>query len=139
MTRHPLPRQGGFTLIELMSAVAIVGILLAVAFPSYQQHIAKSYRGKALACVVEHAQFMERFYTSNMTYVGAAPNLGCTTENDLDTRYTLAVNIVDQRNYTVTATPLGQQAKLEARCGTLSLDQSGQRGASGSAGVAGCW
>jgi type IV pilus assembly protein PilE len=138
--RRPLSsRQPGFTLIELMIAVAIVAILLAVAFPSYQQHIAKSFRGKALACVVEHAQFMERFYTSNMTYVGAAPNLGCTTENDLDTRYTLAVNIVDQRNYTVTATPLGQQAKLDGRCGTLSLDQSGQRGASGSAGVAVCW
>ncbi|MBA4741304.1 MAG: type IV pilin protein [Azoarcus sp.] len=139
MTRIPTVRQAGFTLIELMIAVAIVGILIAVAFPSYQTYVAKSYRGKALACVVEHAQFMERFYTSNMTYVGAAPNLGCTTENDLNTRYTLAVNIVDQRNYSVTATPLGHQAKLEGRCGTLSIDQAGQRGASGSAGVAGCW
>lgn len=64
-------RQGnerGFTLIELMIAVAVIGILAAIAYPSYQDSIRKSRRADAKATLLQAAQWMERFYTENNRY-----------------------------------------------------------------------
>lgn len=129
----------GVTLIELMVVVAIVGILAAIAYPSYQRHVARTNRGVAAACLSQYAQFMERYYTTNLTYVGAAPVLGCRLENNLNLRYTIAVSNLAQGTYTLQATPIGTQASVDTRCGTLILDQSGARTVSGAAAVTECW
>jgi type IV pilus assembly protein PilE len=129
----------GVTLIELMIAVAIVAILTAIAYPSYQAYVARSNRGVAAACLSQYAQFMERYYTTNLTYVGAAPVLGCRNEGNLNLRYTIAVNDLAQGTYTLTATPVGVQVNADARCGTLRVDQTGARTVSGPAPVTECW
>ena len=64
-------RLRGLTLIELMVVVAIVGILASIAYPSYVQHVIDTRRKLAQGCLGEHALFMERHYTLNLTYVGA--------------------------------------------------------------------
>ena len=61
-------RHTGFTLIEVMIVVAVIGILAAIAYPSYQESVTKTRRSAAQGCLVEMAQFMERFYTTNMRY-----------------------------------------------------------------------
>lgn len=128
----------GFTLIELMIVVAIVGILVAVAYPSYQNQIIKSNRASAKACLMEHAQFLERYYTTNLTYVGAAPALGCTTEGNLNQRYLIATDNLGATTYQVTAIPQGAQTR-DTLCGTLGLTQAGTRTETGTGTVADCW
>ena len=131
-------RPNGFTLVELMIVVAILGIIGSIAYPSYQDYIIRSNRSAAKACVLEHAQFMERFYTTNMTYVGAAPDLGCRINGNLNQRYNIAVGNLGTSTYSVTATPIGAQVR-DAECGTLSIDQAGTRSRTGSGALGSCW
>lgn len=140
-----MTHQKGFTLIELMITVAIVGILAAVAYPSYQQHILKTRRAEAKACLSELAQFMERFYTTNLRYDKdaanvdvALPNIQCRT--DLTNFYTtqFVANSLGQRSYSLEAVPKGSQAS-DTACGTLSLTQAGVKKSSVSGAAAKCW
>jgi type IV pilus assembly protein PilE len=133
--------QSGVTLVELLVAVAIVGILAAIAYPSYQRYVARTHRNAATACLGQYAQFMERYYTANLTYVGAAPgNLPCSRENDLNRRYTIGLrSAATARAYTLDATPIGTQLAVDAQCNRLTLDQTGARTVSGSAGRDACW
>lgn len=130
----------GFTLIELMIVVAIIAILAAIAYPAYINHTVNTRRAAATACLLEKAQFMERYYTTNMTYVGAVlPDTGC--EDELAPFYTFSLAGVPTAGaFSVQAVPQGQQASRDgAKCGTLGLNQSGTQSASGSEGAAACW
>lgn len=131
-------RSEGFTLIEVMIAVAIIGIIAMIGYPTYQEYIVKSHRAKAKACVMEHAQAMERHYTTNLTYVGGNPVLACRNDGSLNTRYQIAIANVDARTYTVSATPVGAQIE-DTQCGALSLDQAGMKTVTGEGHAAQCW
>src|SRR5262245_53469229 len=122
-----MKKSAGVSLIELMVVVTIVAILAAIAFPSYQSYVVRTHRAAAKACLSELAQYMERYYTTHLTYVGAAANLGCQTESKLDERYTFSIPTPTQKAYTVTATPAGAQASRDAKCGSLSINQAGTR------------
>lgn len=133
-------RVRGFTLIEVMVVVLVISVLAAIAYASYQNLVVNSRRATASACLQEAAQFMERYYTTNQTYVGAAlPNLACRTE--IGAFYTIAIaGTPTATAFSVTATPIAQQlARDGSKCGTLGINQTGARSASGSGGVAACW
>lgn len=137
-------KQSGVTLIELLIAVAIVAILAAIAYPSYQRYVARTQRNAATACMAQYAQGLERHYTGELTYVGApviARPLPCSSENSLNLRYTTRVRpgSVNVRAYIVEAVPIGTQATVDAQCGTLTLDQTGARNVTGTAGTNACW
>jgi len=132
-------KAGGFTLIELMIAVAIIAVLAAIAFPAYTDYTTKTRRAAATACLTELAQFMERYYTTNMSYDDAVlPDTTCV--QDLSQFYTFAFAADPTASaYTIEAEPLGVQASNDDKCGTLSLNQTGGQSVSGTGTVAECW
>jgi len=124
-------KSSGFTLIELMIVVAVIAILAGIAYPSYIEHIKKTRRSAGAACLLEQAQFMERYYTTNMKYSGAVPpGTACTT--DMASYYTFGFSAgPTDTTYTLTATAIGAQT-ADSKCGNLSIDQTGKKSVSGS-------
>lgn len=138
-------KNRGFTLIEVMIVVAVIGILAAIAMPSYTQYIARANRGAAKSVLLEAAQFMERHRSSNFTYVGAVlPTRLTQAPSEGASRY--VVSIVDSggdaqttateaARFTITATPNGW---TDTTCGTLSLTNLGVKGQT-NGDAATCW
>ncbi len=132
----------GFSLIELLVALAMIGVLTAMAIPNYQDYVLRSTRSDAQIALVQLAQQQERYHSVNNTYATTLAQLGATAASPEGAySLTLANPSCTTSGYTgcfiVTATPAGQQA-ADAACATLTLDQSGLRGATGTD-ASECW
>jgi type IV pilus assembly protein PilE len=139
-----LPRSAyavrGLTLIEIMVVVALIGILASIALSSYQSHARKTRRYAAQSCLMEQAQYMERYYTTAnnpMTYTGAVlPSATCQT--NLASYYTFSLTSTAQA-FSVQAVTSGSQTG-DTDCRTLALNQAAQQSSSSAtASTTGCW
>ena len=132
-------RDAGFTLIELMIVVAIIGIIAAIAYPSYSDNVRKTRRAVAQADLMELAQWMERQYSADFSYLEGTnqPVLPFTESPRTGTAfYNLNfTGAVTQNAYTVQAVPTGDQQNDD--CGTQSMTQTGAKTASGTG--TNCW
>jgi type IV pilus assembly protein PilE len=128
--------ENGFTLIELMITVAIIGILSAIAYPSYMQYVLRANRADAKAILMESSQFMERYFTTNNTYVGANVLSAVAPKGASDSSKKYDISFVDTPTasaYTLQAEPAGSQES--DTCGTLTLSNTGAQSPT----RAGCW
>ena len=138
-------KQSGFTLIEAMLAVAIIGILASIAIPNYFEYITRSKRSEGQALLNEGAARQERFFAQNNSYVNNSANIGqLALRNTTGTKvisengyYEMTVSsVAGDGGYTLTAT----QKIGDGPCGNLTLNALGVKGRSGSGKtVEQCW
>ena len=144
--------QGGFTLIELMIAVAIIGILLRLAYPAYMNSTKKARRADAKTALVDLAQREERYMATTNQYTTSAPALGYSTTSTVTASspmsvlsgsaayYTLEVVTSGPSSFTATAKPTtagGQNT--DTLCGYFQLTEAGVQRIGGTGNVTDCW
>lgn len=137
-------RQKGFTLLEMVVVVAVIGILLGIAIPSYQNYVIRSNRTEGQALLSDAAARQERYYSQNpgVGYTKDVAKLGMSSANSPNNLYNLTIATPTSTTYTLTATPINSQTR-DKTCGKLTLNQLGERGAAGKTGnnstVNDCW
>jgi type IV pilus assembly protein PilE len=135
--------MAGFTLTEIMIVVVIVGVLAAIALPSYQSYVQKTRRSDAIAALEKAAARQEQFYFQYNQYTDNESRLGGGADSipSPEGYYIVTSALVDGgQGYTLTATPVagGVQAG-DSDCAQLTLNHLGQRGASPAENADLCW
>jgi type IV pilus assembly protein PilE len=159
---HKLQRTAslGYTLLELMIVAAVIAILAAVAVSSYSKYVVNTNRAAATACMSEYASYMERFYTTNLSYATVSTSgdanpvisalgtqspmvLDCASTAQTGNNYEYSVPAPTATTYTIDAVPINSQLTRDTQCGTLTLNQLGQRtaanGSESSTVLTQCW
>ena len=144
--------QHGFTLIELMIAVAIIGILMRLAYPAYTASVKKSRRADAKTALLDVAQREERWMATANVYSVSAPELGYNAGTTITTAapmnvltgstafYQVAVSMPTTTTFTVTATPItGTSQAKDTQCMAFTLDQTGKQTVTGTSAASDCW
>jgi type IV pilus assembly protein PilE len=125
-------RQGGFTLIELMMVVAIIGILAAIGYPSYINSIIKSNRAAAQSHLMDMAQAQQKYFNDARTF-GAKDDLNITEPDRVTASYDVVVTPVvgPPPTFTITATP--KAGSRQVGDGILLIDNTGTKTRGGEA------
>lgn len=133
---HFSQRSKGFTLIELMIVVVIIGIIAAIAYPSYIENVRETRRATAKGALLELASYMERYYTENFTYAGASLPFDESPKSGDGTKYyDLSIAASGATSYRLAATP--KNAQSDDRCKTLTVNHRGEQKTTSNAND--CW
>jgi type IV pilus assembly protein PilE len=116
-------KKNGFTLIELMVTVAVLAIIAAIAYPSYQEQMRKTYRSEAKAALMDAAAKAERHYTQFGNYGGTIP-IPATTENGYYTINLVAGTSASPQTFLITAAPVSLGPQDVDKCGSFTIDQA---------------
>ena len=143
-------RVAGFSLVEMLVVVALIGIIAAVAYPSYTQFVTRSNRTVAHSLMTQIADRQEQFFLDNKRYAAGLGELGYAAAAisvnsdsapvdpaDPDRIYTLQLVNTSATTFTVNAAPALSQAARDETCQTLTLTHRGQKGHTGPG--SDCW
>ena len=133
--RNGITRQRGFTLMELIVVMVVLGILVAIAIPNYSEYIRRGHRTAAQEYLASLAARQVQFYLDRRAFTNNVADLNLATPAEVASRYTFAIvaNAGPPASFTITASPTGTQTG--DRCGDMTIDQTGARGAAATR----CW
>jgi type IV pilus assembly protein PilE len=133
----------GFTLVELLVAVAVIGILSAIAYPSYRDSVRKAHRTDAKQALLDLGQRMERLYTEGNRFSVASLGSGTgdiSAATSPEGYYSLSFSNLEVSAYTAKATRTSKGGQNTDPCGEFTLSHTGQKGVTGgSLNAAECW
>lgn len=137
-------RARGFSLIELMVVVLIVGVLASLAVTTYSRHVVKTNRAAAAAVLLGIANRQEQYFLDAREYAADMATLGVTPPPEVSDHYTIATSATNNAtppSFQVTATPISgsSQAARDTKCATLTLTSAGVKSISGSGSAQDCW
>jgi type IV pilus assembly protein PilE len=123
----PAQRMRGFTLIELMVTVAIVGILASIAYPAYGNYLIKGNRAAAQAHLMELAQAEAQYMADTRSYADTVDHLRMTTPTSVASKYTITIDPTDgpPPTFKISAVPIS--STNQAADGTLTIDNAGAK------------
>ena len=143
-------QQRGVTLMELMTVVTIISIIAAISYPSYEQFVVRAKRSAGTSMLLQVADRQQQYFMDNKRYAANLTNLGFDDATVMigddgnivytgadDRVYGISLSNTTATTYTLTATPQLRQAEKDSACGNLTLDHSGDKGATGSSDR--CW
>ena len=132
-------RCDGYTLTELLITVAILGIIAAIGYPSYQNFVQGARRAEARNMLLDAANREERFFADNNAYSADMTALGFTADPAISNEGNYSLDgAVTATSYTLTATAQGAQAN-DDDCDTITLTSTGVKGFTGAGSADGCW
>lgn len=128
---HSIDRSRGFTLLELVIAMAVVGILAAIAYPAYTSQLIKGHRASAQSYLLDVAQHEQQYLLDNRSYATTAAALNMSTPSDVSPYYTvqIAAPVVTPPTFTITATPIA--GTMQASDVTLSVTDANVKSPAG--------
>jgi len=137
----------GFSLIELMIVVGVIGLLAAVVYPSYQSAVRKANRADAKRVMLDIAQSEERYFTNNNQYLafGGAPAAAtggfANQSPDSPAAYKYSISVTTSATVPFTITATVGNGYTDPQCSTLTLDATGYKASydSTSTQSTGCW
>lgn len=139
-------RAAGFSLIELLTAISIVGILAAIALPAYTSQTRKSRRTEARTALLDLAGREERLFSTTNAYSATAADLGYTSLSGVGSGYydvAITVSAGPPATYTIKATPAtGKGQEKDTQCASFTVIQTGKQSAADSADAdasSNCW
>lgn len=137
---YGIHNNAGFTLVELLITIAIIALLFCLTFPSYSHHLTAVRRATATTALHDLAGRMEQFYAQQNSYAAASlEKLGIDTASTSYRNHYRITIASTADTYTLSAIPSNAQAQADKLCGTLSLDQDGNKKVSGSGDLLTCW
>ena len=120
-----IKKTAGFTLIELMIVLAVLSIIVAVGYPSYQEHVKKSRRAEGMGQLLALADRMERGYSDTGTYpTNVSEIYTATTDSGL---YTLSIVSANNVSFIISATPTSVKNQDDDKCTSFSMSSLGDK------------
>jgi type IV pilus assembly protein PilE len=119
-------RARGFSLIELMTVLVIIGVLAAIAYPAYQDYVRRANRSTAQSFMMTIASRQEQYLLTNRSYAATAAALNLTAPTETNGRYTFSITLPTTTSYTITATAVGNQV-VANKFGDLTLSSDGTK------------
>lgn len=129
----------GFSLVELLITLTIISILSAIALPFYSQHQANERRLEAEVALNKLAISLEQYYITHHGYQDVTLINLEFNDKIADNRYQLIIASATDNSFELQAKPLDNQARIDAACGTLTLNSSGEKGITGPGQLSDCW